>query len=275
VTDLDSTERLVTVVVYDLTLVTSLEESLRQTEIAATLGAIVGGVAHEVRNPLFTISATLDAWEARLGETPHLRRYIVPLREEVDRLNRLMGDLLEYGKPPALAMHATPIANPIAAAVCECSIAASARGIHIVITIDDGLPDARIDSGRMEQVFQNVIANAVQLSPDGSVVHVGAKSCGEEIVCTVTDEGPGLQPEETERVFAPFYSRRKGGIGLGLSITRKIVAAHNGEITIASREDTPGAVVTIVIPAARTAAATGDPECSNDVARRCGRSAAG
>lgn len=275
VTDLDSTERLVTVVVYDLTLVTSLEESLRQTEIAATLGAIVGGVAHEVRNPLFTISATLDAWEARLGETPHLRRYIVPLREEVDRLNRLMRDLLEYGKPPALALHAAPIGNPIAAAVCECFVPASARGIRIVTSIDDGLPDARIDSGRMEQVFQNVIANAVQLSPDGSEVRVAATSCGEEIVCTVTDEGPGLQPEEYERVFAPFYSRRKGGIGLGLSITRKIVAAHHGEIAIANREDAGGAVVTIVIPAARSMASTGDRENSNDAARRCERSAAG
>lgn len=275
VTDLDSTERLVTVVVYDLTLVTSLEESLRQTEIAATLGAIVGGVAHEVRNPLFTISATLDAWEARLGETPHLGRYIVPLRQEVDRLNRLMGDLLEYGKPPALAMKPAPIAGPIAAAVCECFVAASARGIGIVTSIDDGLPDARIDSGRMEQVFQNVIANAVQLSADGSVVRVVAKSCGEEIVCTVTDEGPGLQAEESERVFAPFYSRRKGGIGLGLSITRKIVVAHHGEITIANRADAEGAVVTIFIPAARATAATGDPENSIDIARRSGRSAAG
>ena len=86
---------------------------------------------------------------------------------------------------------------------------------------------------------------------------------------------PGLQQEENERVFAPFYSRRKGGIGLGLSITRKIIAAHHGEITIANREDAGGAVVTIVIPAARSIAATGDRENSNDAARRCERSAAG
>src|SRR5216684_5758219 len=122
----------------------------------------------------------------------------------------------------------------------------------------------------MEQVFQNVIANAVQLSPDGSEVRVAAMSCGEEIVCTVTDEGPGLQTEETERVFAPFYSRRKGGIGLGLSITRKIVAAHHGEIAIANREDAGGAVVTIILPAVRASAAMGDYENSNDAGWRCG-----
>ncbi|HEX7677113.1 MAG TPA: ATP-binding protein, partial [Thermoanaerobaculia bacterium] len=80
---------------------------------------------------------------------------------------------------------------------------------------------------------------------------------------------------ESERVFAPFYSRRKGGIGLGLSITRKIVVAHHVEITIANREDAKGAVVTIVMPAARATAATGDPENSYDVAPRGARSAAG
>jgi signal transduction histidine kinase len=269
VTDFAGADRLVTVIAYDLTLVTRLEESLRQTEIPATLGAIAGGVAHEVRNPLFTISATLDAWEARLGETPHLRRYIVPLREEVDRLNRLMSDLLEYGKPHPLAVYPSPIAVPIAAAVADCRVSASGRGVTIAMSIEDGLPDPPIDSARMEQVFQNVIANAVQHSPEGGVVRVEAKAAGSVVTCTVVDEGRGLQPDDVERVFAPFYSRRKGGTGLGLSISRKIVLAHHGEITIGNRTDGPGAVVTIAIPStAHTAAETGDHEDSDDVGRR-------
>lgn len=268
----DDAERLAIVVAYDLTLVTSLEESLRQTELAATLGNLVGGVAHEVRNPLFTISATLDACEARLGDTPHLSRYIGPLRDEVTRLNHLMADLLEYGKPHPLAIVPAPLARPIAAGVSHCARIAAERGVHIVTAIDEALPDIPIDAARLEQVFLNVVANAVQHSPEGGVVHVRASVAGDAVVCTVTDEGAGLQADEIDRVFMPFYTRRKGGTGLGLSITRKIVVAHGGEIDIANRTSGHGAVVTMRFSrmAAVAAAGASDDEDAIDVGGRRG-----
>ena len=268
----DDSERLAIVVAYDLTLVTRLEESLRQTELAATLGNIVGGVAHEVRNPLFTISATLDACEARLGEIPHLNRYIGPLRDEVNRLNRLMADLLDYGKPHPLVIEPAPLTGPIAAAVFHCAALAAERGVRIVTAVADSLPPIPIDAARLEQVFQNLIANAVQHSPHGGLVQVGAATAGDAIVCTVADEGPGLRADEVERVFVPFHSRRSGGTGLGLSIARKIVVAHGGEITIANRTDGRGAVATVRLPrlAALPAAEEPEYEDSNDVGGRRG-----
>jgi PAS domain S-box-containing protein len=247
------TERLVIVVAYDLTRVTQLEESLRKTEIAAALGALVGGVAHEVRNPLFAITATLDAFEARLGHTPGLNRYSVPLRESVDRLNRLMRDLLEYGKPHPLSVRPLPITAPISAAVSYCRPLADERGIHITTAIGDGLPEALLDRPRMEQVFQNVIDNAVRHSSSGNEVRFEAEARGDAIVCRILDNGTGLDPEEIGRVFIPFYTRRNGGTGLGMSIAQKIVTAHGGSIDIANREGRAGAVVTIVIPSASAA----------------------
>jgi len=247
------TERLVIVVAYDLTRVTQLEESLRNTEIAAALGALVGGVAHEVRNPLFTISATLDACEARLGNTPGLNRYTLPLREGVDRLNRLMRDLLEYGKPHPLSVQPLPITAPISAAVSCCRPLADARGVRITIAIDEGLPDALLDRSRMEQVFQNVIDNAIRHSPSGSEVRFEVEARGDAIVCRILDHGSGLDLDEIGRVFVPFFTRRNGGTGLGMSIAQKIVAAHGGSIAIANREECSGAVVTIVIPSASMA----------------------
>ena len=268
----DDSERLAIVVAYDLTLVTRLEESLRQTELAATLGNIVGGVAHEVRNPLFTISATLDACEARLGEIPHLNRYIGPLRDEVNRLNRLMADLLDYGKPHPLVIEPAPLTGPIGAAVFHCAAVAAERGVRIATAVADSLPAIPIDAARLEQVFQNLIANAVQHSPHGGLVQVGAATAGDAIVCTVADEGPGLRADEVERVFVPFHSRRSGGTGLGLSIARKIVVAHGGEIAIANRTDGRGAVATVRLPrlAALPAAEEPEYEDSNDVGGRRG-----
>jgi signal transduction histidine kinase len=248
VADFSASERLVIVAAYDLTRVTQLEESLRKTEIAAALGAIVGGVAHEVRNPLFTISATLDACEARLGDTPGLPRYIAALREGADRLNRLMRDLLEYGKPHPLSRQPLSIAGPVSAAVSYCRAVADERDVRIVTAMAADLPDLLIDRSRVEQVFQNVIDNAVRHSPIGGEVRVEAEAQGDAVICRILDNGSGVDPQETESVFMPFYTRRKGGTGLGLSIAQKIVLAHGGSIGMTNRDGRAGAMVTIVIP---------------------------
>ena len=241
------------VIAYDLTLVTQLEASVRRNEVAAALGSLVAGVAHEVRNPLFTISATLDAWEARYGRTGGIERYAVSLREQVDRLNRLMSDLLEYGKPNPLVFAEASLSDVIRSASADCSALAEKQGVTILHDLVD-LPSVAIDGGRMEQVFLNVIDNAVRHSPAGTSVRVVAAVEGDQFVCRVLDEGPGLGEQDPETLFAPMYTRRRGGTGLGLPIARNIVSAHGGTITVASRPEGRGAIATIHLPLERSAA---------------------
>lgn len=236
------------VVAYDLTLLTRLETSLRRNEVAAALGSLVAGVAHEVRNPLFTISATLDAWEALYGGSDGLSRYAGSLRDQVDRLNRLMRDLLEYGKPHPLSFREMPVGEIVRAAAQCCAAAAEKQNVTVHLLIPDDLPSIALDPERMEQVFVNVLDNAIwHTRPDGNIL-VDVDRTDSGIVCRVIDEGCGLAPADLENAFVPMYTRRRGGTGLGLPIAHSIVAAHGGEITLRNREQGNGAIATIRLP---------------------------
>lgn len=241
-------DRRAIVAAYDLTLVTRLEASVRQNEVAAAMGTMVAAVAHEVRNPLFTISAIVDAWCARFSDHDGVARYSAPLREQVLRLNRLMVDLLEYGRPHPLERHPASLEDAIRAAAKDCSAAAAQFSASIEVDVDPELPFAVIDLHRIEQVFQNVIDNAIRHTRPGGVVHVAATLGKGQLVIRITDEGPGVPVQDLERVFQPFYSRRGGGTGLGLAIARGIVTAHGGDISIRNRDAGEGAVVTIRLP---------------------------
>jgi len=243
-------ERLAIVVAYDLTLVTRLEASLRESEVAAAMGTMVVAVAHEVRNPLFTISATVDACRALYGEHEGVSRYGGSLLEQVHRLNRLMADLLEFGKPNPLDVQPESLNEAIKAAARHCEVVASQVPATILVESVPELPPAAIDRSRIEQVFQNVIDNALRHSPAGGTVRVETTIENTSSISRIIDEGPGVDSENLDSVFVPFFTRRRGGTGLGLAIARKIVNGHGGEISLANREGTQGTVVTIRLPLA-------------------------
>jgi signal transduction histidine kinase len=230
-----------------------LEAALQRSETLSAVGELVTGVAHEVRTPLFSISATLDAYEDQLGKKRERAEFLALLRSQVKRLTNLMADLLDYARPPALVLVRGAVAPVARRAVRSCAAAAAEAGITVAEDVGPGLAEIDRDEGRLEQVFQNLLANAIQLSPRGSTVRLEVAIAPEGVACRVSDEGPGLPPGDTERLFQPFFTRRKGGTGLGLSIVRRIVEQHGGHVTAADRPGR-GAVFTVWLPAARVAA---------------------
>ena len=240
-------------VARDLTDLVRLQESLRRSETMSAMGVLVAGVAHEVRNPLFGISATLSAFTTRFKRRTEYRRYIEVLQGEVDRLNALMQDLLEYGKPLRLVLEAGRSGEVMMAAVAACASLAGQAEVEIAVGPgeDDGLPALVLDRKRMIQVFQNLLANAVQHSPAGGRVtfRVEPATVGEQtgVRFVVEDAGPGFPPDALPHIFEPFFTRRRGGTGLGLSIVQRIVDQHQGEITAANRPE-GGAVVAVTLP---------------------------
>jgi PAS domain S-box-containing protein len=225
-----------------------LRESLRRTEMMSALGSLVAGVAHEVRNPLFAISATVDAFDARFGSDGQTARYIQALRREVERLSELMASLLDYGRPPNLELAEHPIGGVITRAVEQCGRLAQAAEVLTVVEVPDALPRLRLDSTRMVQVFQNLIDNAIRHSPKGGTVTVKCALTIEEgaqwVDLAVGDQGTGFPLEDLPHVFEPFFSRRHGGTGLGLSIVQRIVEQHGGRVW-AENQPEGGAVMTV------------------------------
>jgi signal transduction histidine kinase len=219
----------------------------------SAMGMLVAGVAHEVRNPLFAISATLDLMEARFKERDEYRRFMSVLRTELDRLNGLMHGLLAYGKPMRTDQTEEEIGAVVAAAMQLCDDVARVARVEFVNAVPPSLPPVQVDKERLVQVFENLLQNAIQHSPAGGAVAVAASlehDAGRDwIGLSVCDSGPGIPHEDLGHVFEPFFTRRRGGTGLGLAIVRRIVEEHGGIVAAANRSG-GGAEITVRLPCA-------------------------
>lgn len=229
----------------------NLQAELRRTETMSAMGALVAGVAHEVRNPLFSISSTLDAMNARFAGREEFGRYAKTLHAEVDRLGRLMRDLLEYGKPPVHDFSQESVCEIIEQALKYCLPLAGKSGIILSNRVAATLPAMRAQRARLIQVFQNLIQNAILHSPAGGTVTVEAERVEEAgqhwLCCRVSDEGSGFKPDELPHIFQPFFTRRRGGTGLGLPIVQRIIDEHRGRVTASNRPE-GGACLTLYLP---------------------------
>jgi len=242
------------IVARDITRQVELEASLRHSALMAALGALVAGVAHEVRNPLFGISSVLDAFEARFGGAPEHQQYISVLREELGYLNRLMEDLFDYGKPYNQELRAGSIYDAVVGGITACESLAERERVKIINRAPKTLAPVVMDEKRLPQVFSNLIKNAIQHSSPGATVHVEAEEISLDdrlwVECRVKDSGPGFRTEDLPKIFDPFFTKRRGGTGLGLAIVQRIVQEHGGRIKAGNRPE-GGAEIVIRIPAER------------------------
>lgn len=226
-------------------------EELRRTEKMAVMGALVAGVAHEVRNPLFGMSAMLDAYDEEL-KAEHLGEFSDRLREQVARLTHLMTELLEFGKPVRVTKVPGVLPDLIDEVLASRMGAAGEAGVTLHKTVDDKLPAIAMDRPRLRQVFDNLIDNAMQHSPAGGTVTISGvevRRFGRQwIELRVEDEGHGFNADDLSHAFEPFFTRRERGIGLGLPIVQRIVEEHGGNVTAANRPE-GGAVITVCLPA--------------------------
>jgi signal transduction histidine kinase len=230
-----------------------LQASLRRSETMSAMGALVAGVAHEVRNPLFGVSSTLDAMEARFGERDEYHRYMQVLRGEIARLNDLMRGLLEYGNPSEQILSPTSMAEVVRQALSACDSMTEHADVEITTRVPEDLAQVLMQPSRMVQVFRNLIENALQHTPPGGSIRVEAGVVADNgrhwVECVVQDSGPGVEPEDRTRIFEPFFSRRRNGTGLGLSIVHRIVEEHGGQVA-ASSGSTRGGLFTVRLPMA-------------------------
>jgi len=236
----------------DISPMAELRRAVARSEAMGAMGELLAGVAHEVRNPLFAITALLDAWSLKpqAQEGP----FLPALRREVTRMRQLMEELLEYGRPFNPSLVVRDLQTVAMEAVSILSTPARDRGVAIHADVS-GL--VQMDAARMLRVFLNLVQNALDHSPAGTSVDVLSErfsDAGQPMVrITVRDRGPGFAEADLPRVFHPFFTRRPGGTGLGLPIVQRIVDEHGGTVS-AGNHPGGGALIRVELPLATAAA---------------------
>jgi two-component system sensor histidine kinase HydH len=225
-----------------------------QNEKMAVVGTFASGLAHEVRNPLNSIALQLSILERRMAPLPsrvasEIRELVGVIREEVRRLDNLVGDFLQFSRSNRVEYRPTSLAALLDEVMRLLRPEARAAGVRLRRQHQgDELPDLRVDPEKIKQVVINLVQNAIEaVSKEGEVVVESAMENGSALI-RVRDDGPGL-PEDLD-VFQLFVTTKAQGTGLGLSIAQQIVMEHGGEIKAAS-EPGKGTTITVNLPVER------------------------
>lgn len=235
----------------------TLEAAVAQEQRLSAVGNLAAGVAHEIRNPLNAISIGLQRLKkefppAESDARAEYSRFIEIMHAEVGRLNAIVDRFLTLARPSRLSLTEEPLDGVLEELLALLSAQASAQGIRVVG--DRRLEQARVQMDRQQltHAFMNVLLNAIQAMPDGGTLTVRAALQSLERArpaarIAVSDTGPGIPPENLDRIFEPYFTTKEGGTGLGLAIAHKIIQEHHGSIRV---ESTPGSGATfeVVLP---------------------------
>jgi two-component system sensor histidine kinase HydH len=222
------------VVLRDLHQIRSLENQLRRSERLASMGQMVAGIAHELRNPLSSLRGVAKYFERKYGTVPEDSDYANLMIQEVDRLNRVITDLLRFAQPVHPRREEIILKAVVDHALRLCSTEIEDRGINVEQDFADDLPDVQADSDLLVQALVNLFLNAVEAMKDGGHLKISLGSGEESIEIMIADDGTGISSEEREHIFDPFFTTKPGGTGLGLAIVHSIVEAHSGKIYVDS-----------------------------------------
>jgi two-component system sensor histidine kinase HydH len=227
------------ILVKDMRQIRELQEKVRRSERLASLGRLASGVAHEIRNPLSSIRGFAQYFQKRFKGQAEEEGYAAVMVGEVDRLNRVVTELLEFAasKEPRREPHSVAEIAEHALKLLAPDIAG--RGVAVAREYEPDLPPIALDRDQISQVFINILLNALQSMEQGGTVRIGVRRAavpaGVEI--RIADTGQGIPAEDLGKVFEPFFSRKRKGTGLGLAIVHQIIAGHRGEIGV---ESAPG-----------------------------------
>ncbi len=219
------------------------QEQLVLRERLAALGELAAVVAHEVRNPLGAVFNAVGALRRMIRPEGEARMLLDIVGEEADRLNAIVGDLLDFARPSKPSIRPEPVA-PILDEVLTAALAQAAAALEVVRDVEEALPPVPADARQLRQALLNVAQNAVQAMPQGGRLTVRARREGEALRIELADTGPGVPAELREKVFEPFFSTRATGTGLGLAVVRRVAQDHRGTAVV---EEAPGGGTAVVL----------------------------
>ena len=214
-----------------------------QTEKLVVLGRMSATLAHEIRNPLAGISAVTQVLDGKIETGDPRKKYVSLIMKEIDRVNRIVHDLLDYtrdSRPYFIKADILPVLDKAIEVNAE---HIGSKSIAVEKTMDlDSCPIA-MDQDKLCHVFAGVIANAVEAMDDGGALSIGLRNdtsidrIGPAIELAFKDNGKGSEVEDLSELFSPFYTTKTKGTGLGLAVTQKVIEEHNGRVWAERNED--------------------------------------
>lgn len=234
-------------ILRDLREVKELQEKVRRAERMASLGRLAAGVAHEIRNPLGSIRGFAQYFKNRFDQNTEDQKYASIMIKEVDRLNRVISELLDFARPAEPDFKEEDIKE-----ILEHSlklVESDTKNVNISLDVEEGLEKIKADRDQLTQAFLNIFLNSVDAMENHGKISISARKMKErdQIEIRISDNGRGIAKENLSKLFDPFFTTRKDGTGLGLAIVHKIVENHKGEIEVKSEED-KGTTFSIFLP---------------------------
>ncbi|MBC8218366.1 MAG: GAF domain-containing protein [Planctomycetes bacterium] len=232
-------------------------ERMFRAEQLATMGQFAAGIAHELRNPLTAIRSTVQYLGDEFDQGTNQRKLADDILGEVDRLNKIAGNLLSLAQPAESNPEQIDIRQETERCVDLIKAKAKSQNVKVETDFGDTLPTLTFDPAELRQVLLNVMMNGLQAMPEGGTLLIGASclpedsrdsaSVADRILIHIEDEGPGVRSDVRQKVFEPFFTSKAGGTGLGLAICNSIVRRYNGEIWMEQAES-GGVAVKISLP---------------------------
>ena len=240
----------------------ALEERLRVAERSTAMGRFASALAHEIRNPLNSISLTIDHVRSRLAPEDEARHgefqtLMATLKSEVTRLNRLVGDFLSSGQPARLDPRPCDVGAVVRETAALVQHKARDQAIEVEVDAPPGLPATVADPELLKTCFLNLVLNAFEAMPEGGRLSLATRLEGppdaRAIAVVVSDTGVGMSPEAAAIAFEPYFSTKEAGVGLGHALVSRIVEGHGGRVAL---DSTPGqgTSVRLLIPVRAPAA---------------------
>lgn len=223
-------------ILRDITEVKRLQADAQRNDRLSALGHLAAGVAHEVRNPLSTIKGVALYIAKRMLPGGREEEAAQRMIDEVDRLDRVVSELLEFARPGAISTADADLAEVISRALRLAEADVRARNIQVGLDVPSGLPLVRVNTERLTQALLNLFLNAVQAMGEGGRLRVGARLSpdGQTFSITVSDNGPGIPRDIQAAIFTPYFTTKPSGTGLGLAIVYQIVEGHGGSVSVNS-----------------------------------------
>jgi signal transduction histidine kinase len=242
---------------HDLTQQKEMEEQMRRMDRLASVGTLAAGVAHEIKNPLVAIKAFAQLLPERYEDDEFREGFGAVVCDEVTRINRLIHALMDFANPARRSSSSVFVDELIERSQALLTSEAHKGGIEITVECEDSLPCVIGDSEQLHQVFLNLLQNAIQ-ALEGTIRRIAVdirrttvrrrdRPPAAGILVQISDTGKGISPQDLQRVFDPFFSRRDDGTGLGLAICHRIVENHGGTIGVDSVEG-QGTTFSVVLP---------------------------